>query len=79
VFINLKKLCSMYISSISVTFSSKDNLSLYSTCISLDHVVGCTPSHALEFMFKNPLVKSYLKNRYHIVSLTFKYSEISHL
>lgn len=35
--------------------------------------------HALEFMHKSPLVKSYLKNRYYIVNLTFKYSKIAEL
>ena len=67
----------MYISSVSVTFSSKDDVSLYSTCISLDYRVGCTPLHALDFVYSNPIVKSYLKNRYYIVNLNFKYSEIS--
>lgn len=78
-FINLKNLSNMYISSISVVFSSSDNLSLYSTCISLDYRVGCTLLHALEFVHKNPIVKSYLKNRYYIVSLNFKYSKIDEL
>lgn len=66
----------MYISSISVVFSSNDNLALCSTCISLDYRVGCTLMHALEFMHKNPIVKSYLKAKYYIVSLNFKYSKI---
>lgn len=79
VFIDLKNLFDMYISSISVVFSSSDNLSLYSTCISLDYRVGCTLLHALEFVHKNPIVKSYLKNRYYIISLNFKYSKIDEL
>lgn len=69
----------MYISSVAITFSSKDNTSLYTTCISLDYIVGCTPLRALDFVYKNPIVKSYLKNRYYIVNLNFKYSEISTL
>lgn len=69
----------MYISAIAVTFSSKDNSSLYTTCLSLDHVSGGTLLHALDFMYKSPLVKAHLKNRYRIVNLVFKYSEISSL
>lgn len=69
----------MYISSVSITFSSEDNSSLSSGCISLDYVVGCTLSHAMEFIHKNPMVKSYLKNRYYIISLNFKYTKISKL
>lgn len=69
----------MYISSVSVTFSSKDNLSLYATTVSLDYVVGSTLLHALNFVHKSPIVKSYLRNNYYIVNLTFKYSKISTL
>lgn len=69
----------MYISSVSVIFSSKDNLSLYATTVSLDHVVGSTLLHALNFVHKSPMVKSYLRNNYYIVNLTFKYSKISTL
>lgn len=69
----------MYITSIALTFSSKDNASLYTTCISLDHVVGCTLLHALDFVYKNPIVKSYLKNKYFIVGLNFKYSNLFEL
>lgn len=72
-------LSSMYISSVSVTFSSKDNLSLYATVISLDYVVGSTLLHALDFVFKSPIIKSYLKNNYYIINLSFKYSNISDL
>lgn len=69
----------MYISSIAIIFSSIDDLSLCTTCISLDCGVGCTLMHALEFVHKNPIVKSYLKNKYYIVSLNFKYSKIAEL
>lgn len=79
VFINLNLFCSMYVCSVAITFSSKDNLSLYTTCISLDYRVGCTLLHVLEFVNKNPIVKAYLKNRYYITNLTFKYSDVSSL
>lgn len=69
----------MYITSIAITFSSKDSLSLYTTCISLDYVVGCTLLRALDFVYKNPIVKSYLKNGCFIVGLNFKYSNLSEL
>lgn len=69
----------MYISSVSVTFSSKDNISLSSTSLTLDHVVGCTLLHALHFVYNSPIVKSYLRNNYYIANLNFKYSEISEL
>lgn len=66
----------MYISSVSVTFLSKDNLPLCSTSLALDCVVGCTLPHALDFVYKNPIIKSYLRNGYYILNLTFKYSKI---
>jgi uncharacterized protein (DUF1919 family) len=69
----------MYISSIAIVFSSTDNLSLCTTCISLNYSVGCTLMHALEFLYKNPIVKSYLRNNYYIINLSFKYSNISDL
>lgn len=69
----------MYISSVAITFSSEDNSSLYTTCLSLDYVVGCVPLRALDFVYKNPIVKSYLKSKYYIVSLNFKYTKISTL
>ena len=66
----------MYISSVSVTFLSKGDLPLYSTSLALDCVVGCTLPHALDFVYKSPIVKSYLRNGYYILNLTFKYSKI---
>lgn len=66
----------MYISSVVIVFSSEADFSLLSTSISLGPVVGCTLSHAMEFINKNPIVKSYLRNKYRIINLTFKYSKI---
>ena len=65
----------MYISSIAVTFYSERDSSLLATTVSLDYVVGCTVLHAMEFLNKNPIVKSHLKNGYFILNLTFKYSK----
>lgn len=65
----------LYISSVAVTFASNNSTSLSSTSISLDHSVGCTLLHAVEFVRKSPIVKSFLNNGYCIVNLTFKYSE----
>lgn len=64
----------MYIKSVAITFSSQDDLC--TTCISLDPVVGCTLLHAMNFIYKNPIVNSYLRNKYYIVGLNFKYSEL---
>lgn len=66
----------MYISSVSITFASESDSSLLSTSVSLDCTVGCTLLHAIEFINKNPIVKSYLKNKYHIINFVFKYSEL---
>lgn len=66
----------MYISSVSVTFSFKGDLPLCSTSLALDHMVGCTLPHALDFVYKSPIIKSYLRNGYYILNLTFKYTEI---
>jgi len=66
----------MYISSVSVTFSSEDSISLCSVSLTLDCRVGCTLLHALDFVYKSPMVKSYLRNRYYITNLNFKYSEL---
>lgn len=65
---------SKFISSVAVTFSSDTDLVV--TSLSLDHVVGCTISHAMSFVWKNPTVKSYLSRRYDILNITFKYSKI---
>lgn len=67
---------SYYISSVSVTFSSESDPSLLTTSLSLDHLVGCSLSHAMAFIDRNPIVKSYLRNKYRIIGLNFKYSTL---
>lgn len=67
-----------YISSVVVTLAPKDDHSLesyVSTVLLLDFAVGATVSHAVEYIRKNPLVKSYL-NKYIIINLTFQYSRL---
>lgn len=67
---------SKFISSVSITFCPKDSsLDLKSLVIGLDHNSGCTLSHAINSVVKNPLVKSNLSN-YFISNLTFKYSTL---
>lgn len=69
---------SRYISSVTVTFAPKDSHSSESyvtTVLLLDFFVGSTIPHAVEYVRKNPLVKSYL-NKYIIINLTFQYSEV---
>ena len=66
----------MYISSIAITFYSERDSSLFATTVSLDYVVGCTILHAMNFLDRNPIVKSYLKNGYFIINLIFKYSKL---
>lgn len=66
----------MYISSIVVVFSSEVDSSMLSTAIHLDYVSGCNLLHAMDFVNKNPIVKSHLKNKYHIINLIFKYSSL---
>lgn len=66
----------MYISSVSVTFFSESDSSLQTTSLSLDHLVGCSLFHAMAFIDKNPIVKSYLRNKYRIIGLVFKYSAL---
>nr|DAW02908.1 MAG TPA: hypothetical protein [Microviridae sp.] len=66
----------MYISSVVLVFSSEDDFSMQSVSLCLDSVVGCTYLHAMEYLNKNPVVKSYLRNKYRIINLTFKYSKL---
>lgn len=63
-----------YISHVTVTFSSDTDLVV--ATLHLDYVVGCTITHAMSFIWKNPTVKSYLSRRYDILNITFKYSEL---
>lgn len=66
----------LYISSVAVTFLSDRDSSLLTASISLDHVVGCSLLHTVDFVNKNPTVRSYLNNKYRIVNFTFKYSSL---
>lgn len=69
---------SKYISSVVITFAPKNNCSLESyatTVLTMDSVVGITIPHVVEYIRKNPLVKSFL-NKYIIINLTFQYSEL---
>lgn len=77
--INIKYLVmSCYISSVLVVLSPKDERSsdsLVSRVLALDSSTGCTISHAVQFVNKNPLIKPYL-SKYNIINLVFKYSEL---
>ena len=65
-----------YISSIGITLCPKDSsLGLKSLVIGLDYNSGCNLSHAIDFVVRNPLVKSEL-SRYSIINLNFKYSTL---
>lgn len=66
----------MYISSVAVTFFSESDSSLMTTSLSLDYLVGCSLFHAMAFIDRNPIVKSYLKKKYRIIGLVFKYSTL---
>lgn len=67
-----------YISSVSVTLSPKTVQEvdpMKSFVISLGFNSGSTVLHAAEFVSKHPLIKGLLNN-YHIINLTFKYSQL---
>ena len=66
----------MYISSVVLVFSNENDSSIHSVSLGLDCVVGCTLLHTMEYLNKNPVVKSYLKNKYCIINLIFKYSKL---
>lgn len=63
-------------SSVSITFFSESDPSLVTTSLSLDHLVGCSLFHAMAFIEKNPIVKSYLTKKYRIIGLIFNYSTL---
>ena len=66
------------ISSVSITLSPKSIYSmepLITKVLILDYSVGATISHIINYINKNPLIVPYL-NKYHILSLTFQYSEL---
>lgn len=67
-----------YISSVVVVLSPKTVQEIgpmKSFVISLDSNSGSTVFHAVEFVSKHPLIKGLISN-YHIINLTFKYSEL---
>lgn len=68
---------SSYISSAAVIFISKsaDNKILSSVTVHIGLNAGCTVSHAFEFIRKNPIVKSNLRD-FDILSVTFNYSNL---
>lgn len=67
-------LMSKFVSSVAVTLSSDTDLVV--TSLLLDPVVGCTVPRAMSFVWKSPMVKSYLSRRYNVINITFKYSKI---
>lgn len=68
---------SKYISSVGITFCPRDSsLGLKSFVVCLDYNSGCTIPHAMSFVCKSPMVKSYLSLGYDILNITFKYSKI---
>lgn len=72
-----KKDVIMYVSSVVVVFAPKFTSSehLTTVSISLDYRVGCTLSHAVEYISKHPLIKPYL-SKYVIINLSFQYFKI---
>lgn len=69
---------SRYISSVSITLAPKSVHSmepLITKVLILDYGVGVTIPHIINYINKNPLIVPYL-NKYHILSLTFQYSEL---
>lgn len=67
-----------YISSVVVALSPKSVKEVgpvKSLVVSLDSVSGSTLLHTVEFVSKHPLIKGLLSD-YHIINLTFKYSEL---
>lgn len=65
-----------YISVVSVVLAPKiGSDSMMSVDIRLDPVSGSTLFHAVEFVSKSPLVKSFL-NKYDIINMTFNYSAL---
>ena len=69
---------SRYISSAVVVLAPKTTIessSMKSFAISLDSFSGSTLFHAVEYVSKHPLIKPYL-NKYVIINLTFRYSEL---
>jgi hypothetical protein len=64
------------ISAVSVVLAPKIGIdSMMSVDVRLDSVSGSTLFHAVEFVSKSPLVKSFL-NKYNIINMTFNYSTL---
>ena len=74
---NIKNVVIMYISSVVVVLAPKSPNSEHLSAISLalDYRVGCTLFHAVEYISKHPLVKTYL-NKYVITNLSFQYFKL---
>lgn len=74
---NIKNDVIMYISSVAVVLAPKslDSERLFTVSLTLDYRSGGTLFHAVEYVFKSPLVKPYL-NKYSVINLTFQYSEL---
>lgn len=68
---------SSYISSATVIFVSKSvgNEILSSATVYIGPNAGCTISHAIEFLCKNPTIKFNVRDS-NILSITFNYSEL---
>lgn len=68
---------SSYISSATLIFITKSvsERRLSSATVYIGPKSGCTFSHAIEFLYKNPVVKFNLRES-NILSITFNYSEL---
>lgn len=65
-----------YISAVSVVLAPKIGIDpMMSVDVRLDSTSGSTLFHAVEFISKSPLVKSFL-NKYNIINMTFNYSTL---
>ena len=65
-----------YISVVTVVLAPKIGPdSMMSVDVRLDSVSGSTLFHAVEFVSKSPLVRSFL-NKYNIINMTFNYSTL---
>lgn len=66
-----------YISSATVIFITKSvgEKRLSSATVYIGPNSGCTISHAIEFLYRNPIVKYNLRDS-NILSITFNYSKL---
>ena len=67
----------MYISSAVIIFISKSagEKKISSATVYIGPSAGCTISHATEFLYKSPIIKSNLRE-FNILSITFNYSSL---